>query len=225
MKISENQILSHNLFRIKYTELNEIYLMMSLRSFACSLVAIFAPIYLYTLGFSLRDILIYFIIIYTVEAMFEWFSAVAITKVGPKKLIAYSIPLLIIHFWLFKTIPTYNWPLWFVAIEAGFLLALFWQPYHYDFSKAKHRAKSNSELSKLYITIAILGAIAPFVGGIIATHLGISYLFGLVIALLFLSILPLFQTSEKYISHHRFSLKNIKFKDISKDVISFKKEW
>lgn len=216
-----NSTLHHQIWRLKYTELNEIYVMTSLRSFACALIAIFTSIYFFKLGYSLRDIIFYYLVMYAAEAVFEIVSAYGISKLGPKKLIAASLPLLIIHFGLLLTIVNFHWPLWFIGAEGGFLLALFWQPYHFDFSKAKHREKSTKEVSKLYIALAVLGAIAPFVGGVIATNFGISYLFGLVILLLILAMFPLFKTSERFTPKRPLDVKRIKVKAILSDLISY----
>lgn len=221
MKISDTQLLRHHYFRIRYTELNELYLAMSIRSLGGSLIAVFAPIYLYLSGVSIRSLMLYFLMMNLSEAFFEYFSARSIKKFGPKHLIAMSMPIQIIHFWLLYTIPTYHWPLWIVGFMTGFMQAIFWQPYHYDFSRAKHRKKSAREVSKIHIALAILGAIGPLIGGFVASRFGIGYVFATVIVLIGAAIIPLFKTSEKFISPGKFDLKKLKILTIKRDLVSY----
>ena len=115
MSLSDHQMTQHQLFRIKHTELNEIFFVMSLRSFVCSMISIFVPIYLLLLGYSLFDILILHIVMYSTEMVFEYVSASYIAEVGPKHTIALSLIPLIAHFWMLSTLPSYHWPLWFIV--------------------------------------------------------------------------------------------------------------
>lgn len=220
MPFSEAQILQHQLFRIKHTELNEIFLVMSLRSFVCAMVSIFVPIYLFLLGYSLRDILLLNLIMFIVEFAFEYPSALIRTELGPKHAIALSLPPLLAHFWLLATIQTYHWPLWFPAVCGGIALALYWQGYHYDFSKSKHKGQATRDVSRMYIILAILGAIAPFVGSSIATYFGFNVLYLIVILALGFVFIPLLKQSEKHTAK-KLRINRIKVGSILQDMISY----
>jgi len=220
LSFSNHQNIQHQMFRIRFTELNEIFAVMSLRSFVCSMIGIFIAIYLYTIGFSLRDIFIFHIVMFTTELIFEMVAAKLISARGPKHVLAISLPFLIGHFWLLSTVQTFGWPLWFPAILGGIHLALYWQAYNYDFSKSKHTNEATKDVSRLYIGLAVLGAIAPLVGGYISTKYGFGTLYTVVILLLFFVFLPLAKTSEKHIPKS-FSLRKIKIKPIIRDVVSY----
>lgn len=220
MLLGEHNATTHHLFRIRFTELNEIYTVMSLRSFALSMIGIFVPIYLYTSGYTLGQIFIYYISLYFMEFLFEYISARSIIKYGPMHVIGFSFPFLIAFYWFLQTLKIYNWPLLLIAFSCSVTLSLFWQAYHYDFSKTKDNSKATSEISKLYIILAVLGTIGPLVGGLIASNFGFSKLFSLVILLLLLAIIPLFYSRQKH-SSHKFNLKNIKIKKIRRDLISY----
>lgn len=221
MNLGDHQLARHHLYRIKYTELNEIYIVTAMRSFIVSMLAIFIPIYLYNLYYSLREILFFYIILYFAEACLEIPCAWGISKFGPKHLVAVSLPLLIVHFWLFWTIPTFRWPLWLIAIEGAFTLAMFWQAYNVDFSLAKRKGKVAKDIAMSYILIAVTGATAPAIGGIIATQFGIGYVFALAITLLFFAIIPLLKTSEPFVPK-KIQFKNIKkIKKLGRQIISY----
>lgn len=220
MSFNDHQSAQHQLFRMRFTELNEIFAVMSLRSFAVSMIGIFVPIYMYTLGYSLQEIFLLHIIMFFIEFAFELVAAQVISKLGPKHSIALSMPFLVAHFWLLSTVPQYHWPLWLIAAAGGISLALYWQGYNYDFSRSKTKNGATKDISRLYIMLAVLGAIAPFVGGTIATYFGFQALYGVVIGLLMIVFLPLIWFKEKQRSRPLNS-GSIKLSDIYRDILAY----
>jgi hypothetical protein len=221
MPHSEQQQIQHQLFRLRFTELNEIYATMSLRTLGLGLIGIFIPIFLYTNHYTIRDFMVIYFIMYITELIFEYVSARMIRTIGPKHLIAFSIPVTILHFWILSTLVLYHWPFWLIGITGGLGLALYWQPYHYDFSLSKHTRKATREVSRVYILLALMSAMAPFLGGVIATQFGVGYLYLAVLLLLGSAIFPLLKTSEPIVPKGDFDLRKIKLREIKKDVVSY----
>lgn len=217
----QHQVFRHHFWRLKYTELNEIFAFMSLRSLAVSLISIFIPIYLYATGYTLREIIYLHGLMYLVEFIFEYFTAVYIKKIGPKHLIAASTPLLILHLLLLLTLAKFGWPIWTISLTGGLTLALFWQSYHYDFSRAKHRKKAAREVGRLNIIVAILGALAPFIGGFVVQNFGIQWVFALAIVILVFAVTVLFKTSDNNFRPGRLDLKKVRFKTIRGDLFAY----
>lgn len=208
MKLGYNYLVQHHLLRGRNAEISRLYIITSIRSFMTSMIGIFIPIYLYRAGFSLSDIILLNIFQFSFEFIFEFFAAPFVARYGPKHSIALSMPLLILHFWMLSTINQFGWPLWVVALPASMALAFYWQSYHYDFSRAKHASKATREISRIYVILAFLGAIAPFVGGIIATNFGMGFLYSMVLLVLFLMIPLLVSSSEPHIRRKfNFSLR------------------
>jgi len=154
------------------------------------------------------------------ELVLQYPAALYIAKYGPKHSIALSMPLLFVHFILLQSLPTYHWPIWLLSLTGSISVALFWQAYHLDFAKAKHNSSAAKEVSRLFIMLTLVGAFAPFVGGTIASEFGISILFILVLAILFLAIIPLFQTGEPHIEK-KLDLKKLYFKKIANQLIAY----
>jgi hypothetical protein len=215
-----NQI-RHHFFRVRYTELNEIFAYMSLRSFAIALISIFIPIYLYKMGFTLAELMLFYVSIYVVELLAEYLVANLIKKVGPKHLMALSIPLLITHFAQLLTLNIISWPILSMGITGGLALSLFWQSYHYDFSRSKHREKTSAEIGKLYIVNAVLGASAPFIGGFIATKFNISWVFTTAIILFIIAVAVLFKTKDNNFRRGTLTLSNIRIREIARDLLAY----
>lgn len=213
--------MQHQLFRIRFTELNEIFAVMSLRSFVTGMIGMFVPIYMYTIGFPLSDIFLLHVYMFSAELAFEYVAARIISRLGPKHAIAISMPFLVAHFWMLSTVKAYGWPIWLIAVMGGISFALYWEGYNYDFSRSKTKGGVTKDISKLYIMLAILGAIAPFVGGSIATYYGFGVLYTIVLVMLLLVFLPLIWFKEKHIARNFRLSRMSNLGAISRDLISY----
>jgi MFS family permease len=193
---------------------------MSIRSFIIGMIGIFIPIYLYTLTHQIRTVILLYLLMFSFEAFFELPSALFMARFGPKHNIALSLPILVFHFWLLWTLPEYNWPIWFISLTAGICLALFWEGYNYDFSRSKNRQSATVQVSRMYIIIAILGAIAPFIGGTIASKFGLHFLFGLATGALLFAVVPLFMNKEVHL-RRKFNVFKLRRKRLSLQAVSY----
>jgi hypothetical protein len=116
------------------------------------------------------------------------------------------------------TLPQYNWNIWLLAVVSGLSSSLSWISYHIDFSKAKHKKTTSLELSRMQALMTVSGAVAPFVGGLLATQYNISLSFTIAMAFLVLASFPLFRTGEPHIARE-LDMKKIDTKKIRKDLI------
>jgi MFS family permease len=220
MHQGDQQELRHHHFRLKYTELNEIYIFNSLRTLAFSFITIFIPIYLLSLGFTIQSIFIYYISFYLMESLCESVSVRLIRILGPKHVIALSVPFMFIHFFLLQTLSQYNWSLWVVAITGAIALGLYWQAYHYDFSKAKRRKSAGKDVSRSYALVFFMSAFAPFIGGYVSDNYGVFMTFMIVIFLLLVGTLALFKTGDNHSRARKIDLSLLDFNEIKKDIVA-----
>lgn len=220
MIYDQGHINQHHFLRFRATELNEIYAVMSIRSFIISLISIFVPIYLYTLSHSVKTVIVLYLLMFLFEAAFEYPSALFLATFGPKHNIALSLPILVFHFWQLWTIPTYHWPIWTISLTGAMTLALFWQGYNFDFSRSKSKKGCTKQVSRMYIIITILGATAPFIGGLIASHFGLNALFGVVTVLLLFAVVPLFIGGEVHL-RRQFNPLKLRRRKLARQVISY----
>lgn len=210
----------HIIDRAKFTELNEIYWAMSLKTFAVSFITIFIPIYLFKLGYSPFSIFFFYAAFNFFIPLLNEIAARIITKIGPKHTMILSFPALMIFLGMLLTLPIYKWNLLLLAFIWSIETGLFWMSYHVDFSKAKHKKTCTSELSKIEILCSIFGAVTPFVGGVIASMYGISFTLVLSIFFLVFAALPLLKTSEPYV-RQTIDMKKIQVKKILRDLLSY----
>ena len=79
-------------------ELSELFATVSIRGFAVSLIAIFIPIYLLEIGYSLSMTLLFFVVTNVFHFLGIYPAALIISKKGVKHTIFYSMPFLILFF-------------------------------------------------------------------------------------------------------------------------------
>lgn len=186
----------HLLFNKRLDRIEELYLNVSVRSFALSMIDIFIPIYLLKLHYSLPSVLLFYAIINGTHALFVLPATKISSEFGFKYSIFFSLPFLISFYILLYTLELYHWPLYLLAIILGINKALFWMGYHTNFSKVSEKKYRGEEVGFAKIFTSIFGVIGPFVGGLILTFIGFKLLFVVVFLLLFISTIPLFFSKD-----------------------------
>ncbi|MFA4819682.1 MAG: MFS transporter [Candidatus Aenigmatarchaeota archaeon] len=180
---------------LRNNELTEVYAMMSLRAMAMSLISIFVPIYLYTLGYDIPTILLFFIIISTTHAIFCPISAKISSKMGFKHGMLISFIGYFLYFVMLATLPN-NRVLFPIAVFYGIAQALFWVPFHAFFSTLTDNKNRGEEVALLYIFPSIFSIAAPLIGGLIIFFAGFDVLFVVGLVLLMAAALPLFVSKD-----------------------------
>lgn len=181
-------------------KIEELYLNLSLRAFAISMIAIFVPIYLLQLDYSLSSVLLFYMISSLTHGVLIFPSAIVSARFGFKHAIFLSTPFLILFYFLLYTITIYQWPLWILGVVLGINGALFWFGYHAYFSRFGDKKHRGEEISFARIFQLIAGASGPLVGGLLITLAGFKVLFAIVPMLLIVSCIPLFLSKDTYAS-------------------------
>jgi MFS family permease len=188
-------------------EIGEFYITVSIQTFALSMISLFEPIYLFKLGFSIPQILLFFISVYLIFFFIIPLSGKIINYFGFEHSIFLSIPFCILYFLSLYLISFYSF---FIFIAPVFLVIykmLYWPSYHANFAKYGIKEQIGKEIGALKIIGLLIGVIGPFIGGLIIASFGFNVLFIIVSCILFVSIIPLFTTKEKFISQ-KFSYKD-----------------
>jgi MFS family permease len=185
----------HRLLKIK-SELGEVYLNRLIQSLALSMVGVFVPVYLINLGYSLNQVILFLIAMYSSLMILSPISAIINSRIGIKHTIGLSFPFLITYLLLLFSIKTFNLPIILIAGVYGIYLALYWIPLNSDFAKNSDKLHRGTEISYLLALPNFVGIIAPLVGGWVINNYGFNELIIIVFGLLFLSMVPLFMTSD-----------------------------
>ncbi len=192
------QYLNHHLklHHIHFTQINELYVSFSLHAFSTGLVGIFVPIYIYNLGFSIIELCVFFIISILTNIILYLPTAKLVSWYGPKHIIALSYIMMFFYIIMLYILPSHPQALCPAAIMGGIAADFFWIARHTDFATIITNRNTANKFTTLLTLSVIAQALAPLIGGVIATRYGINYaLLGTCVGLL-IAIYPLIKTPE-----------------------------
>lgn len=205
---------------VGFDELSELYTSTMLRSMGLSLIGIFVPYYLYTLGVSIQDILLFLTGVYGVRMLFNVISGHVVARIGPKHTILASNLFQIAALGLLLTYEGYHWPLWMIAILNGISLSMFFVAYHVDFSKVIHAEHGGKELGFMTIMERIGAALGPVIGGVIATLFGPQYTIAAALLLFTGAVIPLFLSAEPTRLHQKLQFRGLPYRKLRRDFVT-----
>lgn len=189
-------------------EVTEIYWHTILNSLALSLVFIFEPIYLYSIGYNLIHILWFYVEVYVFYILFITLGAKFASAFGYKHSIFVSNIFYVIYWaalFLIKSHPALFWiaPLFF-ALQKSW----FWPADNAEISLSSIQVQRGREIGVLQALIQLAFIVGPFLGGFVSQELGFLTLFIFAAGLMLFSVYPLFTSPEVY-SRHEFKFKNL----------------
>lgn len=189
-------------------EVKEVYWQTLIANLALSLVFIFEPIYLFTLGYSFIQILWYYVWVYVAYTIFIGFGAKITSKIGYKHSIFIS-GLVYVLYWI-TLYSVRSHPVLFFAAPVLFAMqkSFFWPAYDADIAVHDGRDQRGREVGFLFSVIQVTFIVAPIIAGVISEQFGYLTLF--VIASIFMasSSWPLFRTRDTF-DRHEFRFKEL----------------
>lgn len=206
--------------RVGFDELSELYTSTMMRSLGLSLVGIFIPYYLYTLGVPLPDVFLYLLGTYFARLLFNVISGYMVAGIGPKHTILASNLAQIAALGFLLTLPSFHWPLWIPAVLGGASLSLFFVAYHVDFSKVIHAEHGGKELGFMTIMERVGAALGPVVGGIIAAVFGPEYTITAAIVMFVGAAIPLFFSAEPTRLRQKLLFRGLPYRSLGGDAVS-----
>ncbi len=171
--------------------LSLIYLNNFLRGLGFSLVGIFIPIYFLTLGYTLNQVFLYFLIFHLVTFILTPLTLLLSRKFGYKPIIIASTPFVILFLLSLIYIKELSIPLYVIALFLAIQEIFFYLPLHSYFTRLTQDNKRGTQFSKYDSIGMIAGLISPLIGAFIAIVFGFSNLFYFAIVFFVLSIIPL----------------------------------
>lgn len=197
------QILTHSLM---HNQMNKIYFYRALIAFVTSLIGIFVPVYLYSVGFSLVMILIYTIGVSLTYIIFAPTVIVSINKFGLKYTLLFSAPAYLIYLSSLQFVTDSMIFFHILWLSQGIYMALFWLSFKAEVISNGNPKTRGKEIGTLQIIVTLFTAIAPLIGGIYLEYNSYWNLFLIASVLLLLSNLPLLMSKDKKI--HKINFKH-----------------
>lgn len=184
--------LPHWHYPVRLPGLTGLYLNTTIRVFAIGLVGIFIPLFIWQLTHSWEKVILFFLAWKTIQILLAFPLGYLITRLGPD--LAIALAGLFHIFFLTTLIFSLTNPslVFWSPLLAAVAVPLHWIPYHTAFSQESSQKNLNQQVSLINILQRVAAALAPLIGGIIATELGFSFLYLVAITLLLVSIFPVF---------------------------------
>ncbi len=199
-------------------KMQQLYSNLALRTFAFSCVSFFVPIYLlFFRGLSFESVALFFVVFFAVEALFSPLALVLSQRIGLKNTVVVSMPFSILFFvMLYRMGDELLLPLWLVALVGGAGEALYFTALNIDFAlntKKEYRGYNMGALDSFFKSSALFG---PIFGALVIVYFGFELLFGLVLLVLMLCMIPALQVRvrrEKFrIRFSRvFGVRNVRY--------------
>lgn len=183
--------------------IKEIYISLSLRSLAISLILIYTPIYLY-LNFNknIGNVFLFYGFLHLIYGLIAPLGGKINSKIGLKKSIILSYPFLVLYYIFLRQMEK-NFIMVYPALFSGIIyLFLFYPAFHTEFVKFSKTKERSKEISFLNVLISISQALGPVLGGLILFYFNFSFLFLIVIFLIIISIIPLLFAKETKSRYH-----------------------
>jgi len=179
-------------------EVKEMFQAIALRSLAVSMVGVFEPIYLYMLGYSIPDILLFYIAVFACFFLILPLGGRICRRHGYEHTMLLSAPFLIIFYLSLFAVPKYPVFLAVAVVATVLHRVLYWVGYHANFATWMNGKEAGKEMSNRIALAALAAAFAPVIGGAIIVFFGFGALFITVALLILLSNIPLLRTPEMF---------------------------
>ena len=196
------------LHHLLFSKLTRLYIFQAFMSFAKSMIGMFVPVYLYSLGFSISEIIIYGIGVSVAFLFFIPLAVKTIKKIGFKYTFLLTVPIYFSHIITLNYIDT-NPALFHLAwITIGMYIAFFWPAFHSEMALNGTKSHRGSEVGTLQIITTILRSFGPFIGGVILGTLGYWDLLITISVIVSIGLIPLLFTQDIKLKNYDFGFRD-----------------
>lgn len=186
---------SHRLDKLIHSDLWLFELSIWLHIFGRSMIAIFVPIFLLTIGYSLSEVIAYYFIFNIFDIPINFLAKSLVIKIGARRVLILGNLALIVFFIILYSFSSGSWLLLVaLALFSALYDCFYWVAHLYLFMKStKNNENASGETSTLYIVKRIAGILAPMFGALVLIFLSKNILIIISVVIIFLSIIPLFK--------------------------------
>jgi len=181
------------------------YIALSLKTFALSMIGIFIPIFLVAeLGLSFFDVAIFYLIHGVSYLFFSPFAGKIASTWGLCRAAIAAIPLYMVFYLGLYNLSTIGIPIHYFAILLGITECLFGLPFGVHFVRSSDKKHRSEEVGFLFTCSILSSVMGPLIGGLLIVLYGFNVLFTVVALFLFLSIIPMMLTRDYHVSSRLF---------------------
>lgn len=207
---------------LRMGEMGKVFWAHSLGTVGSSLVTVFIPIFLYKLGFSIQQILIYLALQNFAAFLVQYPATRVIDKIGANRSMALAEVFHTLFFIGLLLLPGFERSLAVlvpVGIAWSITRALYWPAFHANFSKARAHKKAGNQVGAINAVVTFAHGATPAIGGLIATGYGISWAYGLAILLYVIAVTPLL-FGDEVTKRRPLNFRNVDYRKTVPDLFS-----
>jgi MFS family permease len=188
-------------------EVVELYWNTGLFNFAINLTYIFEPIFLFNLGYTLPQIMYFYVIVYAAYSALIMPITKITSRIGYKHAILVSTIVYIFYWMLLYQVQFHSILFFITPILFGIQKSFYWPAYNADIALHNVKVQRGREVGVLFSVIELAAIIGPILGGFISYQFDFLILFTTAAVLMIASVAPLFLSPEIY-TRHRFHFSN-----------------
>jgi len=196
-------------------EVKELYISTAIRVFGMGMISLFAPVYLYKLGYSIQWVILFYILMQAYYLILIPFASKIVARIGYEASMGIGIFFLPFFYFGLYLIPSCAWFFWLAPLAVGFYRSFYWMAFHSDFIRFGNTKRVGEEIGWFRIVVSLVGIIAPTAGGVLLAYSNFTILFIVVSAIFLSSLIPLYTTKEEVVKAN-FSIKKFFKKTFAK---------
>ena len=171
-------------------QVRALFVSSAILNFAVGAIALFEPLYLHSIGYSIPKILLFYAAIYVLYFFLLPLGGRICHRHGYEHTILFSSPFLVLWYVALYAIP---WHHAFIFIAMGALVMqkiLYWPGYHTNFATWSTKIERGREVADMAAIVGLAAVVAPAIGGAVIAAFGYKTLIVGVAILILLSNIP-----------------------------------
>lgn len=181
--------------------MKRIYTAHTLNAIALSIISVYIPAYLLSLGFSLARVILFFVLLHGIGLVYALFIfPFLIKKWGLLNTFKIYYPLQVLYFLLLSLMKTQHISPELVAILGGIANFAYWMPMNIFFIKFSSSEEMSSNLSNFFSLPTIFSIIGPLISAVLIPFVGFWIVFVITIILLIITFAPLAKIQNSHSS-------------------------
>ncbi len=116
--------------------------------------------------------------------------------ISPHRMLALGSAWYVVLFGMLLTLDSHHWSLWLLALIWALYRSIHWLAFHYTFALARAHKQSTRQIATINALAISATTVAPAIGGVLATYLGVNYIYSIGIVLVLIGLTPMLSGSE-----------------------------
>lgn len=191
----------HNVFPHN-KKVMEFYVSHLLKVAGMAMIAVFAPLYVLSLGFSLSIVMVTFLLHSVSQMVFVFAAAKFCGRYGVKKSAIIGMLFLMLYYVMMLKLPTASALVFAIPIVYGISSSFYYLPLNAVFSKGLDGGRVGKEYGTFASLIRVSAVLGPVIGGIIIAFTGFQTPFLIALAFLLVALIPLLRSKDFKLKSH-----------------------